>query len=319
MYIFAEPMAEEDIDKIQNSQKAKVAKFEREVMGLESKEDKEADEATDTATAEDDQVAMQLPLTHEDTIELETGTLNITGTLNMTGVQPPTTPEPTTTPTAVEDEATDSKTAETAPAEPPTSTNTPSDPSLNTSDSPADSSFLSLLTLNSTSSAPKDESHRDLIAFTLTVRSRVNGAYVERPEHLSPGDKWRVEYSLSEIASPERAWALYEATKARRRKVFERANKTDDENQDGSAGGGGGNPRRGRGAGDDYIRRLRQLSQKGRDLRAEIDAVEADRGEKVVFGETYGGVDEERPSDDVVDIKGVDDYTRWLFGQGAGR
>lgn len=310
MYIFAEPMAEEDIDKIQNSQKAKVAEYEREVMGLSAEEDSPADEAVEfTSTEAEDQATTQPLDTAEETLEIESGTLNVTG------AEP--TNLPNSTPSSAEhDTATEETSAGTTSSADPS---TDFSSQLNTSDAAADIPFLSFLAEESKSETTASKSYKPLLAFTLTTRSRVNGAYVERPVNLSPTDEWQVEYSLAEISTPERAWALYEATKFRRRKVFDKANKVAAEGEDGQ-----GPEKNGRGRGgeeDGYITMLRGLSQKGRDLRAEIDAVEADMGEKIVFGEPFGKLEDKEVTkvEEDVDITGVDDYTRWLFGQGVAK
>jgi len=55
-----------------------------------------------------------------------------------------------------------------------------------------------------------------LMGWTLTVRSKVNDSYVTRPSGLSSEDSWELEYYIKEI--PEvRRWKLYDALKQRRR------------------------------------------------------------------------------------------------------
>jgi hypothetical protein len=54
MYVFAEPMEEEEVDKIQSKSKEKIAEFERKMMGIEAREDKSEatkDDTPDNATA----------------------------------------------------------------------------------------------------------------------------------------------------------------------------------------------------------------------------------------------------------------------------
>ncbi|KAG8628281.1 hypothetical protein KVT40_004154 [Elsinoe batatas] len=62
--------------------------------------------------------------------------------------------------------------------------------------------------------------HRPLLAWTLTTSSTVNSQPVSRPQHLSPTDVWDLSYTLKRIPSPDRAWAFYERTKARRKKAL---------------------------------------------------------------------------------------------------
>jgi hypothetical protein len=54
-----------------------------------------------------------------------------------------------------------------------------------------------------------------LMGWTLTVRNRVNGAYVDRPEKLTPDDEWTIEYYLKEMEE-ETVWKAYKALQKRR-------------------------------------------------------------------------------------------------------
>jgi hypothetical protein len=55
-----------------------------------------------------------------------------------------------------------------------------------------------------------------LMGWTLTVRNKVNGGYVDRPRNLQQEDEWKLEYHIQEIAEKSR-WRLYEALRDRRR------------------------------------------------------------------------------------------------------
>lgn len=67
---------------------------------------------------------------------------------------------------------------------------------------------------------PPNES--DVLAMTLTIRNKVQGRYVLRPENLRPDEEWEVEYSIAEVANPSRASLLYQACQQRRKANFER-------------------------------------------------------------------------------------------------
>lgn len=58
-----------------------------------------------------------------------------------------------------------------------------------------------------------------LMGWTLVVRHRLNGSYVERPENLKPMDSWTVEYHVREINEDDR-WPLYEKVKEKRDKLI---------------------------------------------------------------------------------------------------
>ncbi|KAJ4303082.1 hypothetical protein N0V90_001973 [Kalmusia sp. IMI 367209] len=54
-----------------------------------------------------------------------------------------------------------------------------------------------------------------LMGWTLAVRHRVNGSYVNRPESIESGDAWTIEYHIRELNEEDR-WALYEKVKSKR-------------------------------------------------------------------------------------------------------
>jgi len=110
---------------------------------------------------------------------------------------------------------------------------------------------------------PKEFS--DLLAMTLTIRNKVNGKYVPRPEKLGASNKWSVEYSLAEIQSQSRAWNLYGACQMRRKK------KLDDDGADEEDV-----------AKNYYLRRIRELSERGRQWRNKQDEIEG-KVDKVVL------------------------------------
>lgn len=95
-----------------------------------------------------------------------------------------------------------------------------------------------------------------VLAMTLTIRNKINDKYEARPNNLSAADTWKVEYSLVERDDPEKAWALYEACKARRAK---RLTAQPDEGEENISG---------------YIKSLRRLSEKGRKWRESMDAMD---------------------------------------------
>ncbi|KAI1214997.1 Pet127-domain-containing protein [Annulohypoxylon truncatum] len=71
-----------------------------------------------------------------------------------------------------------------------------------------------------TSAPAEEEVDENLLGMVLTIKNKVNGQYVPRPENMSKGDSWSVEYNIEEIAS-KRASTLYNQCKTRRRKIFE--------------------------------------------------------------------------------------------------
>ena len=139
----------------------------------------------------------------------------------------------------------------------------------------ADKAFLSKVTeeLSLTGAATSHSS--DILALTLTIRNKVNGKFVLRPERLTAKDKWTIEYSLNEVDTETRARALYQACQARRKKKYDKMEtKSDEENITG------------------YLQRLRELSMQGRKWRARQD--EEDTKKPVqILGDVIG----ERPGE----------------------
>ncbi|KAL8710526.1 MAG: hypothetical protein Q9220_004959 [cf. Caloplaca sp. 1 TL-2023] len=96
---------------------------------------------------------------------------------------------------------------------------------------------------------------KEVLAMTLTIRNKVNDAYVLRPDDLRPDDKWSVEYALDEVSNPDRAWSLYQACQMRRKKKLDEVNSRSDNDDDA----------------DHYIKMLRDLSRKGAEWRRKQD------------------------------------------------
>ncbi|KAK4228249.1 mitochondrial protein Pet127-domain-containing protein [Podospora fimiseda] len=69
-------------------------------------------------------------------------------------------------------------------------------------------------------SAPSVEGTAGVYGLILTVRNKVNGKYVERPEDMTEGQSWEVEYAMEEIED-ERAEKLYKLVLNRRKKTLE--------------------------------------------------------------------------------------------------
>ncbi|KAF2457038.1 mitochondrial protein Pet127-domain-containing protein [Lineolata rhizophorae] len=116
----------------------------------------------------------------------------------------------------------------------------------------------------------REQTDRDLLVMILTVRNKVNNEYVTRPNNLSASDFWELEYSIQEVTDPDRAWALYNRTRERRRKrhesIEDKTNLTK----------------------IDYFRRiLWEFSQSGREWRKEEDERQRKMGPKVVYKERH--------------------------------
>ena len=149
----------------------------------------------------------------------------------------------------------------------------------------ADKAFLNQVTEELSYTDGPASQNPDILAMTLTIRNKVNGKFVLRPEHLTAGDKWSIEYSLTEVDTKTRARALYIACQARRKKKHDKMEtKNDEERLTG------------------FLRRLRELSMEGRKWRARQDKEDTKKPMQIlgdVIGERPGeGDGGKRKSDD---------------------
>ncbi|KAI9802870.1 MAG: hypothetical protein M1833_001469 [Piccolia ochrophora] len=135
-------------------------------------------------------------------------------------------------------------------------------PNAEDSASDGDGEFLNEVDQEQNETLEQLES-RSLLALTLTIRNKVNGEYVRRPEQLKQTDKWMVEYSLGEVTSASRAVGLYEACQTRRRNGLAFTEEGEQASE--------------------HVRRLRELSLKGRRRRRDLDRLEA-KSAPVVMG-----------------------------------
>lgn len=63
---------------------------------------------------------------------------------------------------------------------------------------------------------------KQILAMTLTVRNKVNNVYVPRPVSFKATDKWSVEYAVAEVTGQERSHNLYRKAQMRRAKIFKK-------------------------------------------------------------------------------------------------
>ena len=143
----------------------------------------------------------------------------------------------------------------------------------------ADQPFLDSITEELAEADDATSPGQDVLAMTLTVRNKVNGKFVLRPERLTAQDSWSIEYSLVEVSSQRRARALYEACQLRRKKRLDTPEVPEEEevlNQ--------------------YLLRLRELSAKGKKWRARMDKEDRKKptqvlGKEIAQSSGEGGVE----------------------------
>lgn len=111
-------------------------------------------------------------------------------------------------------------------------------------------------------SPAQSDANIELLALTLRIRNKVNGAPVKRPHDLTSSDKWSLEYSLEETSEAQ-ARAQYRASKARRRTALaERAENS---------------------AASYYLRKLREMAARGAEWRKVQDELDAGRKRVVLY------------------------------------
>ncbi|KAI9661702.1 MAG: hypothetical protein M1821_008940 [Bathelium mastoideum] len=291
MYIFIEPVTEEEVESIQKSQKEKVQEYERSVLGL-----KPADEQNNTEDGKDWSTIMAQVKDEVCVDEMGTDESSVVE-LPESASQPTSEDGSNAKPTSSASETESDGIAELTDAidsmyEDVAASNAPTD----------ETSEKNQETTSHDSSESSER--KPILALTLATRSKINGVYRVRPLDLKPTDEWKVEYSITEIESQSRAWTLYKACKRRRKDVLP------PDIPDGR---------------DDYFRQIISgYIDSGRAWRAKMDEWES-RRQRVVFqaGQTTIG-DDEKPlpevalhannSDGSEAMRGVNDYLQWIYG-----
>ncbi|KAK5133174.1 hypothetical protein LTR08_008110 [Meristemomyces frigidus] len=140
---------------------------------------------------------------------------------------------------------------------------------------PADRVFIERIGTNPS----PEETHKPLFAATIICQNFLDGKPAEtenRVHNLKRDENWEIQYILKETTlGPAERWARYEDLKQRRRAKF---------TKDTEAEGVQETPKRKKAGGErSYLDQLKEMSQKGREFRSQIEVLEAE-SEKVVLG-----------------------------------
>jgi hypothetical protein len=196
MYIFAEPVTEEEADEIQNSKQAEQKAFARDIVGIDQNDPEVQKEWHDIQERVNDEIRGQVD-EDEDVDILNRGQ-------------------------AAEDEAVENgeegEVSEGIEESEDTIGTEEEVASVDTKNNTEGANVAENLTQNPESTI-STTNEGPLMGWTLTIRNRVNGFYVDRPENLSSEDVWTVEYHVKEIA-PDDRWALYNKVKDNRHKLL---------------------------------------------------------------------------------------------------
>jgi hypothetical protein len=196
MYIFAEPVTEEQADEIQNTGNDAQREFARNVVGI-GKDNPDVQAAWQDIQGEVDEQVGEDGVARPTTTSEATGSMQQDAAIDATDDTSKEAEAPVSLTTISEETSSEQQDAAV-------------DATENTSEGSEAPEFMAKdVTSNTKSNGP-------LMGWTLTVRSKVNGGYVDRPVKHSKDDDWKIEYHIQEIP-PESRWRLYNALKERRR------------------------------------------------------------------------------------------------------
>lgn len=261
MYIYAEPVNDEDITAIQESKKDEIAKFNEKIFGMVETQSDTAE--TEAPTSSEPKTAAEALVSSE--------------SLHLDSEDAESSAAPASEVSIRSDEVIVS---DDPAASEETAISASSDESATSESSiDADVSFLDSIgkTLEESiqnpskskkSSLPPVDSSGPLMAMVLTIRNNVNGKAISRPEKLDPSDKWTVEYNLKEEERPEVAWRLYNACKARRKVGLAFSEQSDEDI-----------------AANYYLKKIHDFTKKGAKWRKEQDKMDKKREPVVLYGD----------------------------------
>ena len=301
MYIFAEPVTEEQVEEIQSNNTAKIHEFERNILGLvRGKGSSKINSREDDSKWEDIRADVQEAMDKDELSMDESGQNEEANNEDLEGIgsapdrptvfeqdplynrKSPADAQDDVIVPPIEREGDDCDSDEVDREEEPrkevgvdkgpdtdevteslnAKDDTSSSPEAQPSDAlnkdgqqeyqtQADQPFLDSIDQEAAKAdIDAESSSEDILAMTLTLRNKVNGEDVLRPESMTATDEWSVEYSLVEVPVPSRARALYKACQSRRSKKME------PEDSDVVSG---------------FVQKLRNLSANGRAWRKEQD------------------------------------------------
>lgn len=194
MYIFAEPVTEEEVHNIQTRRNEEVAAVQKRLLYPETAQEEPAtSDSAAEAAASDSGVEASTP-----DIGVEFGTAAAKGFKTLEEALGQKKGQDTT--------VTDSGTVNADG----TSALGSSQNEEYDSTTKADTKFLDGL------KKPEEGNLKPLLGMILTVQNKVNGVPVTRPNELKPEDDWKVDYEVTEFTSLARAWSVYEACQKRR-------------------------------------------------------------------------------------------------------
>ena len=260
MYIFAEPVTDEVIQKIQSNKQEAIENFEREVMGLKSdKTDIEPVSVEDQSDRGWDQIHANVEeeVAHDEVTKEAASTEGSAEQVEGSDTADQAVIEGESESKVIDQDVTSGQTG--VPGE---------GKETEGSGRKGDQIWLDAVDKEQ-EELESFASNRELLAMTLTIRNKVNDKYVQRPDNLSADGSWLVEYSLATINSSSRAWSLYGACQARRQRSLEK-----NDNEIANA----------------YVQNLHKMSARGREWRRKENERDEEKGEVVLAPPSEPGV-----------------------------
>ncbi|KAK1091551.1 hypothetical protein LTR48_006070 [Friedmanniomyces endolithicus] len=289
MWIFAEPMEEEEIDEVQGRSKAAVEEFEAAVMGIEKKP-KVAEEASEVSV-EPSEAAEEALGDEEAMVRAAEKSVSQTSTLPMEPTSEDAVPQSTDgTTTAPESKAKDAYNEE----------------AYATTTTSADPGFIGHV------SSAVEDNLKPLFAATLILQNIVNGKPCEhnRPRDLKRTDEWEMQYILKQtpLGSAEK-WARYQGVKARKKSVFSKVGRAEAlvGAVDGKAEGVESKEME-----TGYRRMLKEMVARGRRFRKAMDGIEERMGSEVKRVDVAAS----GPSTETSSVPGLEETGNRVHGNG---
>ena len=256
MWVYAEPVPEGEIERIQNTNKAKIAEWERTAMGIEQDEPESTERGPLFATEDQSDQSNQGPLFAHTAVA--NSTLEDSDAREQAEDQ-----------TKLADIPDESAAAE-------------SQDETQSTAKPADTASPSKKRQASSHKAKNplgfasnkiDGNFKPLFVASIMAKTTVGGVACDRPASLHPDDDWEVEYLIQEWEADAHWWARYEEAKARRREALANDQDVDED----VANEAVADKVKEKKLPDSYIRFLQRLSEKGKQFRTKLDALEEGR------------------------------------------
>ena len=289
MYVFAEPVTEEQVVEIQGRNDAKIREFESRILGLnrekksDDRDEQEEDSKWDNIQAsvqeamDEDELSVDEPGQYQEPLPEESET---TGFANDQPVELEEGLLHSSRDHFVVDERFDAASIGVDVNDLAHQNDAGSVDRAEKEESPKPKSQTEadLPFLDSMDQEPTEVGDRlptsDILAMTLTLRNKVNGKFVHRPDQLGSTDQWSIEYTLVEVPTQEKSKALYQACKQRRKKRLAAAKVSADTE-----------------VVNHYLANLRKLSSQGKQWRKKMDERDGKQPVQVL------GSEESIPSD----------------------